>query len=417
MRGGWPLFGAGALALAVVGLAGCSERDDDSSLQMAGWVSSPTEDDLVREVVAGFEAENPDVTVTYNPIQANYIEKIQLMLGTGTAPDVFMLEAFWAPPLTGYDTLLPLDDFIAADPEFDLGDFEPAMLDAFRRDGKLYGIPKDYSTLVLFYNPEMLAEAGFDRPPETWEELAHYAEKLTLDTNGDGRIDQTGFGLVDGLEYVLPFIWQNGSRLIGEDGEPNLDDPALIETLEYLQTMRRKGHARLPSEIGAAWNMDGMGRERVAMSMSGLWAVNFMDETFADVPYKVAPLPLGKEQASIAYVVGYVIPKNANNPEKAWRLLRYLTSKEGQQSWVELGIGLPPRRSTAEIAGTASDPTLSVFTDSARYARTWQLGDDQQLLDEAQTAMQSIFITDTPVEEALAKLKDRLDIPQGGAGE
>lgn len=414
LRGALPLSNAFLAFLMALALASCGGQEDEGALHMAGWVSSPGEDDLMRQMVARFEQENPEVRVEYNPIQANYIEKIQLMLGTDTAPDVFMLEAFWAPPLIGYDTLLPLDDYIAADPDFDLDDFEPALLDAFRRDGRLYGLPKDYSTLVLFYNPEMLAEAGLDGPPQNWDQLAEYAEVLTRDTNGDGRIDQHGFGLVDGLEYVLPFIWQNGSFLVGEDGTPNLDDPALIEALEYLQAMHRRGHARLPSEIGAAWNMDGLGRQRVAMSISGLWALSFMDDTFVDVPYEVAPLPVGRDQQSISFVVGYVIPRGTENPDEAWELLRYLTSKQGQNIWAEQGIGLPPRRSSAEHVRLADNPQLAVFADSAQYARTWQLGENQELLDETQTAMQSIFITDTPVREALARLKRRLGIPHDG---
>ena len=390
-------------------LVACTEREtDDVPLTMTGWVSSPAEDDLVREVLQDFRERYPDIAVDYNPIQANYIEKIQLMLGTGTAPDVFMLDAFWAPPLIRYDTLMPLDGFIASADGFDLDDFEPAFVNAFRRGSRLYGLPKDYSTLVLFYNPQMFEAAGLTGPPRSWPQFEEAARRLTRDTDGDGRIDQFGFGLVDGLEYVLPFIWQNDAVFVLPDGTPNIDDPAVHEALAFLQRLRRRGWAKLPSELGAAWNMDGFGRQRVAMTFSGQWALNFMSTTFPKTPFTVAPMPRGKVERSIAYVVGYVMPKSVRRPNRAWKLIEYLTSKEGQRKWAELNIGLPPRRSVVEARNSNESPDTSVFTRTASIARTWQLGHNQRVLDEMQTALQAIYISDVEIQEAMDRLRQRL---------
>ena len=392
------------LCFLVILLTGCSD-ENSNVLRLSGWVSSPQESDLTQELVDKFSEKHPQHQVDYSPIQANYIEKIQLMLGTGTAPDVFMLEAFWAPSLISFGTLSPLDELISQESEFDISDFEPALLEAFRADDKLYGLPKDYSTLVLFYNPEMFAAAGLSGPPKDWTELLEYAKKLTVDTDGDGRIDQYGFGLVDGLEYVLPFIWQNGSDLLTEDGKLNVDDPKFREALAYLQNLRRSDTAKLPSEVGAAWNMDGYGRQRIAMTMSGVWALNFLDETFPDTPYEVAYLPRGREQKTIAFVVGYVIPQDVADKESAWDLLRFLTSRDGQSIAAELNVALPPRKSVAE-ENRADFP--DVFAESTEFSRTWQVGKDQRLMDEIQTTMQSIFIADTDVDVALENLKRRL---------
>jgi len=388
-------------------LTGCWRYETDD-VRMTGWVSSPFEDQLVRALVDSFTTRHPDISVSYNPIQANYPEKLQLMLGTRTAPDVFMLESYWAPSLINYDVLMPLDDFIARDPDFDLNDFEPALLDAFRSDGKLYGIPKDYSTLVLFYNPQMFAEAGLNDPPLTWEDLVRYARLLTRDTNGDGIIDQYGFGMAERLEYVLPFIWQNGGDLLDEEGRLTLDDDALVEALKFLQGLKREGIAALPTDVGASWNMDGFGRRKFAMATSGLWAVNLMEETFAGVPYAVAPLPVGRRRSSIAFVVGYVMPKDALYPEEGWSLLRFLTSKTGQLIWARSGVGLPPRKSIVAATGATEDPVKALFIESATYARPWQLGPNQRIVDEVQTALQAILMIDTPVEEALERMSRRL---------
>ena len=395
------------IVVAALSVFGCGESQY-SGLRLAGWVSSPYESDAMHAVVARYNEQFVEAPVAYQPIQANYIEKIQLMLGTNTAPDVFMLESFWAPTLINYDTLMPLDDFVAADPQFDLDDFEPSLLDAFRRDGKLYGLPKDYSTIALFYNPELFARAGITRPPTNWQELEDYARRLTVDEDGDGVTDVYGLGTIDSVEFVLPFIWQNGGELVAADGGIDVDNQRAVEAIRFLKRLRDDGLAVVPTDVGASWNMEAYGRGRVAMTISGLWAVNFMATTFADTPYEIAAIPGGERREAISYVVGYVIPANTSRPDEAWQLLRYLTSREGQREWAELELGLPPRRSVVDASGLMRDPQRAVFVETAAYARTWQLGPNQRLMDELQTAMQAIFLTDEPIQDALRRADQRL---------
>ena len=68
---------------------------DNEAVRLSGWVSSPIEDKMVQELVAEFEKKHPDIKVNYEPIPGNYMDKIQLMLATNTAPDVFYLDAFY----------------------------------------------------------------------------------------------------------------------------------------------------------------------------------------------------------------------------------------------------------------------------------------------------------------------------------
>ena len=93
--------------------------------------------------------------------------------------------------------LEPLDPYISH--AFNLADFNPTFLKAFQQDGSIYGLPKDFSTLALFYNKKALQAAGLSQPPLTWSELREYSKRLTIDKNQDGRIDQYGFGIVPEL--------------------------------------------------------------------------------------------------------------------------------------------------------------------------------------------------------------------------
>jgi|GEM_PF-777725 len=389
-------------------LFGC-ERQDPGPVRLTGWIASPVEEHLTRTFIDTFEQRHPGLPVRYEPITANYMDKLLLMLATGTAPDVVMIEAFWIPLLADYGVLLPLDGFLARDPGFFPEDFEPALLDAFRSGGALYGLPKDYSTLALYFNPEMFAEAGLADAPKTWDEFAEYARRLTRDADGDGRVDRFGYCHAEAFEYSLPFVWQNRGDYFDAQGRAVFGDPAFAEALGFLQRMKAEGIAVMPSDVGAAWNMDAFGRRLVAMAVSGLWAANFMKETYADTPYRVAPLPVGKQAASVAFVAGYAIPKRTRNPNRAWQLLRYLTGREGGRIWVKSDVGLPARRSVAQEAAIGRDPVKRVFRQSLDHARIWQFRVNQRVLDETESALQAIFLTGAAVRPTLADLKRRVE--------
>jgi multiple sugar transport system substrate-binding protein len=399
-------FASLALGLLLI-LVGC-QPDRPAPVRMTGWLASPVEEKLTRDLIAAFAREQPDLPVAYEPITANYMDKLLLMLGTGTAPDVMMVESFWIPQLAAYGLLRPLDDWTGRDGGLDLEDFEPALLEALRSHGRLYALPKDYSTLALFVNPRHFAEAGLDAPPATWAAFAEAARRLTRDSDGDGRIDRYGYVHAEALEYALPFVWQNGGEYFDGAGRPAFAEPPFAAALEFLQGLKFAGHAVLPTDVGAAWNMDAFGRGRAAMAISGLWAVNFLKETFPDMPYRVAPLPEGKQRASVAFVVGYAIPKSVREPERAWRLLRYLTGREGARRWEAAGVGLPGRRSVARELDLARDPRQRVFLDSLAYARPWRFPVGQRVLDETESALQAIFITGAPVRATLEDLRRRL---------
>lgn len=355
----------------------------------------------MRQTMADFRAAHPDIPLLYHPIQANYPEKIQLMLGTDTAPDIFMLDALWAPALLDFETLAPLDGFLTSDPDFDLSDIDPRLLKAFHHDGRHFGLPKDYSTLALFYNPLLLEEQGLSAPKD-WAELASHARRLTLDANGDGVAERYGLGIGLTFDFILPFILQNGGQFLDEDGHVRIHNEGVIGALRFLQDLRREGVLGFPSDVGAAWNMDGFGRKGFAMTISGHWALNFMMSTFPNTPYALAPLPKGRERATLAFVVGYVMPRVGENHADAWQVLRYLTGHEGQSAWAKTHIGLPTRRSIAP-AGDAQ-----VFVDAMEYAHIWQLSADLRVVEEAESAIERILLLDEDVEAALAHLDARL---------
>lgn len=137
------------MLLVIITSIGCSnhDRDEGITITLAGWQSNPNEEQLLKQVLQNFVNKHPGIKVKYEVISDQYMDIIKTRLIGDAAPDVFYLDAFEAPLLMKNDVLEPLDGYIK--PEFDLDDFQPNLLNAFRDGGKTYGLPKDFSTLAF----------------------------------------------------------------------------------------------------------------------------------------------------------------------------------------------------------------------------------------------------------------------------
>ncbi len=160
------------LALFIIGViafTSCSNarqitKNDVVTITLSGW-SNLTEQQLLQQVLQNFEAKHPNIKVQYNVIADEYMDVLKTRLIGETAADVFYLDAFTAPEIMIPGVLEPLNGYISK--EFNLADFNLKFLKAFQRNGKIFGLPKDFSTLALFYNKKAFKAAGLSQPPKT----------------------------------------------------------------------------------------------------------------------------------------------------------------------------------------------------------------------------------------------------------
>ncbi len=378
-------------------------------MRFSSWQSSPTEERIVQQILDSFTVKNESIPFEYQPIPGNYPEKIQLMLGTGKAPDLFWLKGDTAPAYLSFEVLQSLDSLVSASPDFDLDDFYPVFRDAFKHKGKYYGFSKDFNAYVLFYNKEMFEEAGLTLPPNNWNELLEYSKKLTVDKDNDGKIDQYGFIVEASVDMLLPFAFQNNASIVNEENEISIADPNFIEAASFFTNMYRDGIATIPTDQGAGWNGDVFGRKQVAMVFSGAWMIPYLKESYPDLEYGVAELPEGKTKATVAFTVANVIPKQTEKLAESWELLKYMTGKEGMRIWTSSKIAMPSRKGVAEENGFYEDSIFSVFMKSAEYAKLYKIPLKERWYDDCQSAMQAIFYKNEDVGATFKKLAARLE--------
>ncbi|AGX02263.1 MULTISPECIES: ABC transporter substrate-binding protein [Bacillaceae] len=390
-------------------LTGCSGGDSSKEtstkdgekveITLAGWGSSPEESELLKQVLADFEESHPNIKVKHEVIADQYMDVMKTRLIGGEGPDVFYLDAFEAPGLIETGVLEPLDEYAGED--FDVADFEKPLLEAFQNDGKTYGFPKGYSTLGLFYNKKMFADAGVE-VPKTWDELREVSKSLTK-----GK-DVYGFGQNPELARTYFIANSSGGQAVKEN-KANFTDPKVVESLQpYVDQHLVDKTAAQPNEVGAGWTGEMFGQGKAAMVIEGNWAIPFLDSTFPDIDYGIAEVPsINGKQGTMAFTVSYVMNAASEKKEASWELISYLTGKEGMETWTSKGFELPSRKSVAEKLGYDKDELRGALVAGAPYATVWADGTNLPIIfNNFNNQFVSAYLGERPLDEALKEAEE-----------
>jgi multiple sugar transport system substrate-binding protein len=375
-------------------------------LKLGGWGSSPSEQRLFQKVLTTFEADHPQIQIKFETVADQYMDVLKTRLIGDAAPDVFFLDSFEAPVLMANQVLEPLDSYIT--PDFDLSDFEPRLIAPFQQDGTLYGLPKDCSSLTLFYNQQAFAEVGLTQPPATWDELLADARRLTRDRDHNGKIDQYGLGILPDLARLVYLIRAFGGAAIDSQGKAAFASVAAGQGLNLIVQPYQSGIAARPPDVGANSGTEMFGQGKAAMVIEGNWAIPFLQETFPALQFATAEVPrINAQPGTMVYTVGYVINRRSQHKAEAWELIRYLTGKAGMAVWTSGGSALPTRKSVAQQLHYDRDPLRSPLVAGLKYAIPWQLGQyPSAIMNSFNNQFISAILGEQPLQQALKRAQD-----------
>ena len=165
-RGAAAIVTASAFNPTVSLLGRRAAAQDATEVRLTGAPSSPEESRLLEQVLQDFQEKFPDITVAWEPVTQQYAEKLQTDLAAGTAADVFYVDSLLSPDLAARGVLLPLDEPMAG-AGVRTEDFYVGLIEAFQWQGKTYGLPKDWSSLAMVYDPQAFEGASIAAPPTT----------------------------------------------------------------------------------------------------------------------------------------------------------------------------------------------------------------------------------------------------------
>jgi multiple sugar transport system substrate-binding protein len=347
---------------------------DKVTIKLSGWGASSVEQKLLKQLLQDFELKHPGIKVKYEVINDRYMDVIKTRLIGEAAPDVFYLDALEAPFLMSQNVLEPLNSYIK--PEFDLSDFEKSLLNSFKYDNQIYGFPKDYSTLALFYNKQAFNKKGLTNPPATWKELRTYSQRLTEDSNKDGRIDRYGFGEITELARQAYKIKAFGGQIVTQNGYANFASPQALKGLQLAVNQYQKElTSAQKTDVGTNSGSEMFAQGKVAMVVEGNWAIPYLKETFPNLEFGTAEVPIiNDKKGTMVFTVAYVMNKKAKHKAEAWELISYLTGKEGMEKWTKSGLALPTRKSVVEQLDYKQGNLITPFLAGVDYAIPWQIG-------------------------------------------
>ena len=313
--------------------------------------------EINRRLVTLFEREHPTIRVqTVHRPWREYFDWLRTEWRAGRAPDVMFLN--FIPAYAPLGELEPLDDYVARD-SLDLADFYPALLEGFRAGDRLYGLPRDNDTKVIYFNRTHFREAGLPVPSDswTWDDLRRAARALT---HRDAAVPRYGLGLDLDLWWMV-WLWQSGCPVLDSATAPSttlLDGAACAGALQFLQNLITVDRVTPPLETMTTETMSRLFRDGQLSMMFGNHALVPGFANTAELEWEVAPLPRGSDRANVAGGAGFVLSRRSEQKEAGWALIRFLTGPKAQAVLAESGAITPARRSVRED---------SIFLRQQRY--------------------------------------------------
>ncbi|MCD4669980.1 MAG: extracellular solute-binding protein, partial [Actinomycetia bacterium] len=300
----------------------------------------------------------PDVTVNWISIPgAEYAAKIALECETNTAA----FDCFWSYPAWTTQFAQYLEDITNRIPKELKDDVLPSVIASTGYNGSWFGIPLFDNIMSICYNKDILAEAGYDKPPETWDEFFECAEACTTDEDNDGIPEIYGLGhTVNGVfGYFNSFGYILGS-VGGSFWNNDADNPqAMFNTAEgirTLQILKKTFMSDFSDPVMATGDSvavrrllaSGLAAMGIAVpgSIDAIAGADF-PENIGKFDHSLSPYDPGYESTSTGGGMGFVIRKGGN-VDAALAYTLFYSSPE-MQKFMTKDYGFPPTRASLGV--------------------------------------------------------------------
>jgi multiple sugar transport system substrate-binding protein len=347
------LGGLAGLGLGAGGLlSGCGGRPEGAAT-WSMWSSSPAEAEVWADFSEYVEQQMGVQSIPTLTSSNGYATKLDLQLVSGTASLVTALNGWMLPTYAARGAHRPLDDLIAADPDFDIDDFYPTIRTISAFGGRTYAVGFDVAPNVLYVNKTLLAERGIAPPsptePMTWAQFRELAIELSAPP------DRYGFTCTPTIDDLVSWIYCAGGNVMNADATASaLDAPEAMAALDFVIGLFVRDRvtppiANLVTENALSNFLEG----NVAFMQNGPWQV--VNARKAEFDWDIVPFPAGPVGSTPRVSgSGFAIPAAVEGAdlELAWTLLKTLTSTGALNIYAEAGRNNPARYS----AGTAFRP-------------------------------------------------------------
>ncbi len=322
------------------------------------WRTRPdnqAEQDVYQKISDDLSAQlaSQGITLQYDPAPVTgYEDKLKAEFSAGTAPDLVWIPGASTADYAQLGVILDLMPIATADSSFKLTDYYDAPMKELENGGHLWGLPRDISTLVIYYNKDLFAKYNVDDPAELaaagewdWDNFLRVAQEIT---HTDEKI--YGFSMSNWWGLWGWFVYSGGGSLFNADRTAcALTDPGSIAGLQFMADLFLKHKVSPPPGAEGGVGETEYHAGSIGMFPNGRWMTPSAREN-DKFNWGVVEMPEGPGGKKTWLFWGpYVVNASTQYPEQAWTVLKALTSPEVQGQVAALGTNIPSNKAQAAV--------------------------------------------------------------------
>ncbi len=378
--------------------------------------------DLLKGMAADFNKTHPGITVEAQYI-GSYNETLNKTIAAvkaGNAPHIFQLYEVGTRGMIDAGMIIPIGD-LAKPEEVDWGDYVDAVMSYYTVDGKLYSMPFNSSTPILFYNKTLFKKAGLDpnTPPDTWNEVREMGKKImdsgAAEAGITWNLHSWYFEEWHAVQNALLVNHGNGRE--GRATKVLFDGPAGVQIIKWWTDLEKD---KIFLNTGRGWSNHRKAfiSGQAAMMISSTSDVTQMTEAFNTKGWELGTgfLPRPDSVPRQGVIIGggtlWLTKDHPRNEiEAAWEFLKWISMPKQQVTWHK-GTGYFPIRKSAmkmleEEGWYKQFPNYKVAFDQLLQSKTSLatrgalIGVFPQLRDAVQSAVEKVYEGKASPEAAL----------------
>ena len=394
-------FGLGLAAMSAALPAGCAPKPRRLNIWAMG-----VEGEALGAFADAFSRDNGDcpVRVQALPWSAAH-EKLLTAFAADDLPDVVALGNTWVTEFHALGALEPLNTRLMASPLHDDRFFD-AALKSVTLDGRVLGIPWYVDTRLLFYRSDLLHNAGFDRPAETWADWDRQLAALS----GGGRYSL----LMPFNEYepLVALCLQADQPILLDDGtRGGFQQGGIRDAFAYAVSLYARGFAAVMTHSEVTDPYSAFARGDYAFIITGPWnlaefARRLPDAVKADWATAPLPGPHGPG-ASSAGGVSMCVTRASRDKDLAFRFIEYMGAPKQQAAVYNLTGDLPSDQRAWPMLGLTEDVRARAFFDQLNRARPVpQVPEWERIANEMVAALERVARGQVTLDMALKGLDE-----------
>ncbi|WP_075062990.1 extracellular solute-binding protein [Ornatilinea apprima] len=300
---------------------------------------SDAEEDQLANVIAAFEAANPEINV--EPTRYSWDDfkpALLTAIAGGEAPDTARMDIAWVSEFANQGALMQLDGVM---PDFDsiAAATFPGPLSTNFWQGHYYGLPQNTNTQVILWNKAVFEAAGLSQPPATMDEFKEMACQLS-----DAANEKYGYALGGTYFWApAPIFYAMGGKVVDDaitTASGYINSAESVAAFTLLTDMYNQGCISPNLLGGGIGTSDGHATGMYAMIIDGPWMVDIYKGQYPDFEVNFAPIPTGAAGTTSSVVGGedLVIFEGSKHADAAMKWAAFLLSEEAQVMMAEVGV-------------------------------------------------------------------------------